>query len=152
MKKEDYKINLTVNASAQEVFKNINSVSKWWTEHLEGNSKKLNDEFTVRFDDVHVSTQKLIELIPDKKIVWLVTDSKLNFIKDKSEWTGTKISFEISEKTGKSDNYQTQITFTHIGLVPEIECYKDCSKGWDYYIKGSLFKLLTTGKGTPELK
>ncbi|HWZ21328.1 MAG TPA: SRPBCC domain-containing protein [Cytophagaceae bacterium] len=146
MKAQDYTINLMVEASAQEVFKSINSVAKWWTDDFKGNSQKLNDEFTVQFDDIHISTQKVIEIIPDKKLVWLVTNSKLNFIKDKQEWTNTKISFEIAEKDGK-----TQIHFTHIGLVPEVECYNNCVKGWDYYIKGSLFKLLTEGKGTPGL-
>jgi len=147
MKTQDYTINLIVDASAREIFKNINSVTKWWTGQLEGSSQKLNDEFTVRFGDVHVSTQKLVELVPNKKVVWLVTDSKLNFIKDKQEWNGTTISFEIVNHDTK-----TQVNFTHHGLVPQIECYKDCTKGWDYYIKGSLFKLLTKGKGTPELK
>jgi Activator of Hsp90 ATPase homolog 1-like protein len=144
MKEQDYEIQLTVDGTAKEVFKNINQVTKWWTEDLKGSSQKLNDEFTVQFGDVHKSKQKLIEFIPDKKVVWLVTDSKLNFIKDKQEWTNTKISFELSEQNNK-----TQILFTHFGLVPEVECYKSCVKGWDYYIKGSLFKLLTEGKGTP---
>jgi hypothetical protein len=85
-------------------FKSINSVTKWWTENLEGSSEKQGDEFTVRFGDVHVSTQKLVEVIPDKKVVWLVTDSQLNFIKTNREWTGTKISFDIVEKDNK-DNY-----------------------------------------------
>ena len=147
MKKQDYHVSITVNATVKEVFKNINSVTKWWTDDLEGSSQKLNDEFTVQFGDVHVSRQKLIEVVPDKKVVWLVTDSKLNFIKDKQEWTNTKISFELSQHDNK-----TQINFTHTGLVPQIECYNSCVKGWDYYIKGSLFKLLTEGKGTPESK
>ena len=147
MKKQDYTISITVDATAQEAFKSINSISKWWTEDLEGSSQKLNDEFTVRFADVHVSKQKLVAVIPGKKVVWLVTDSKLNFIKDKHEWTNTRISFEIS----KHDN-KTQIHFTHFGLVPEVECYDACRKGWNHYIKGSLFKLLSEGKGTPELK
>ena len=147
MKEQDYTANITVNATPQQAFKSINSVTKWWTENLEGSSQKLNDEFTVRFGDVHYSRQKLVEVVPDKKVVWLVTDSKLNFIKDKQEWTGTKISFEIVEKDKK-----TQIRFTHQGLVPEIECFDACSNAWSQYIKGSLFKLLTEGKGTPELK
>ncbi|MEJ7685311.1 MAG: SRPBCC domain-containing protein [Segetibacter sp.] len=144
MKEQDYHTSITVDATAHESFESINSVSQWWTENLAGSSKELNDEFTVRVGDVHMSKQKLVEVIPDNKVVWLVTESKLNFIKDKNEWTNTKIVFEIAENGSK-----TQIIFTHIGLVPEVECYNSCTKGWDYYIKGSLFKLLTDGKGTP---
>ena len=147
MKTQDYTASITVGATAHEAFESINSVSKWWTENLEGSSQKQGDEFTVRFDDVHVSTQKLVEVVPDKKVVWLVTGSQLNFVKDKQEWTNTKISFEIAEKDGK-----TQINFTHIGLIPGIECYNGCTNAWSQYIKGSLFKLLTEGKGMPEVK
>jgi hypothetical protein len=36
-------------------------------------SHKLNDEFTVRFfdffDDIQVTTQRLVEVIPEKKVV-----------------------------------------------------------------------------------
>ena len=145
MKEQDYHICITVPATAQEAFDGINSVSKWWTENVEGRSEKPGDEFTVRFGDVHVSTQKLVEIIPDEKVVWLVTHSRLNFIEDKQEWTNTKISFDISRQ---GDG--TQIDFTHVGLVPKVECYGACTKAWDYYIAGSLFKLLTEGKGMPE--
>jgi hypothetical protein len=146
MTKQDYTAFITVNASVQETFEKINSVTKWWTDDLEGNSQKLNDEFTVQFGDIQKTGQKIIEFVQDKKVVWLVTESRLNFIKDKEEWKNTKISFELSRQGDK-----TQIHFKHIGLVPEVECFKSCSKGWDYYIKGSLFKLLTEGKGTPGL-
>ena len=144
---KDYNVILTVNVTAKEAFKSINNVTKWWTEDLVGSSQKLNDEFTVRFDDMHVSKQKLVEVIPDKKVVWLVTFSKLNFVEKKDEWTNTKISFEISNQNNK-----TQIKFTHLGLVPKFQCYESCVKGWDYFIKESLFKLLTEGKGKPEEK
>ncbi|MDB5258660.1 MAG: ATPase [Chitinophagaceae bacterium] len=146
MKAKDYTAILTVNATPQEVFQHINNVTLWWTDELKGQSKKLNDVFTVQFADMHVSTQKIIELIPDQKVVWLVTDSNLSFIQDKNEWTNTSIHFDITSQQNK-----TQLQFTHVGLVPEVECYKDCTKGWDYYIKGSLFKLVTEGKGTPGL-
>lgn len=146
MNKENYTAKLIVDASANEVFNSINSVTKWWTDDLKGSLQKLGDEFTVQFADMHVSTQKIVEFIPDKKVVWLVTDSDLSFIKEKNEWTNTTISFEISTNGNK-----TQIDFIHDGLVPQIECFKDCSQGWDYFIKGSLFKLLTEGKGTPGL-
>ena len=142
---QDYTVSITVNATAQEAFKSINNVTKWWTENLEGSSQQLDDEFTVRFGDVHVSTQKLVEVIPDKKVVWLVTDSRINFVENKHEWTNTKIVFEISRR----DN-QTRITFTHLGLTPRFQCYGGCSGAWGEYIEESLYKLITKGKGMPE--
>jgi len=87
---------------------------------------------------------KLIEVIPGKKVVWLVTDNYFNFTKDKSEWKGTKISFDISKKDNK-----TQLRFTHLGLVPEYECFDICSNAWGQYIQHSLRNLITIGKGQP---
>lgn len=147
MKEQDYHTSISADATSLEAFNCIISVTKWWTENLEGSSQKPDDEFTVRFGDVHYSKQKLVEVVPGKKVVWLVTDSKLNFLKDKHEWTNTKISFEIS-----TQNDKTKIHFTHIGLVPEIECFDACSNAWSQYIQQSLWRLITTGKGQPEKK
>ena len=143
--KYDFHTGIIVNASQKEAFDCINSVTKWWTENVEGNSQKLHDEFTVRFGDIHYSKQKLVEFIQDKKVVWHVTDSYLSWLKDKHEWNNTIISFEITVKDNK-----THILFTHIGLIPEIECYTDCSNAWTRYIQESLFNLITTGKGQPD--
>jgi hypothetical protein len=87
---------------------------------------------------------KLIEVIPGKKVVWLVLDNYFNFTKDKCEWKGTKISFEIFEKDKK-----TQIRFTHQGLVPANECFDICSNAWTDYVQNSLLNLITIGKGHP---
>ncbi len=142
MSKSDFTTTIEVEQSAKEVFAAINNVSAWWQGETTGDTSKLNDEFIYRMEDIHFSKQKVVELTPDKKIVWLVTESKLSFTKDKSEWTGTKISFEISRVKNK-----TLIHFTHIGLVPEFECYDACSNGWTGLIQKSLFSLITTGKG-----
>ncbi len=147
MKKPDFQITLLVDAPAAEIFKNINHVAAWWTENLEGNSQNLHDVFIVRFGDIHYSKQELVEFLPDKKVVWLVTDSKLNFIQDKQEWTNTKIVFEIFPQ----ENH-TKIQFTHVGLAPEIECYEACSNAWSGYIRGSLCNLIITGQGQPDRK
>ena len=73
---------------------------------------------------------KLMEVIPDKKVVWLVLDNYFNFTKDKSEWKGTKVIFEISQKDNK-----TQLRFTHQGLVPEYECFEICRDAWTIIYK-----------------
>jgi len=145
--KSDYQTTITVKATAHDAFNAINNVTKWWTENLEGGTHHTGDEFTVRFGDVHVSTQKIVEFVPNKKVTWLVTNSRLNFISDKQEWTGSKICFKITEHNNK-----TEIRFTHIGLVPEIECFGACSNAWGQYIQQSLFSLVTTGKGQPTQK
>ncbi len=146
MKKQDYYTSIIVNGTAQEAFDSINSVSKWWSENLEGTSQKLNDEFTVRFGETWIA-HKIIEMVPGQKVVWLVTECNKHWLKDKKEWRGTKIVWEIS-----TEKNATQIRFTHLGLVPALECYGGCKQGWDFYVKESLYKLLTEGKGLPELK
>src|SRR5262245_38790789 len=146
MANKDFTTTLAVDQTPEEVFNAVNNVRGWWSETVEGGTEKLGDEFIYRHKDLHYSKQKLIEVVPNKKVVWLVTDSSLSFIKQKDEWTGTKISFEIMEKDGK-----TQLRFIHLGLTPEVECYKDCYGGWTYYLE-SLLNLITTGKGHPDTK
>jgi hypothetical protein len=137
----------TVDQTPGEVFAALNNVRGWWSGEIEGNTGKLGDEFTYRYKDVHRSKQKITELIPGKKVVWLVLDSQLNFVNDKSEWNGTKITFEITKKGDK-----TEVRFTHVGLVPDHECFNACSNAWGSYINGSLRSLITTGKGQPNRK
>lgn len=147
MENRNYNATIEVSQSAKEAFKSINNVSEWWNENLEGGSHKLNDVFTINFSGNNFVTHKIVEFVPDKKVVWLVTDCYLEWLNDKTEWTNTKMSFEISTKGNL-----TLINFTHIGLVPEVECYDMCVKGWDQYVKDSLLKLITEGKGQPAKK
>lgn len=55
--------------------------------------------------------------------------------------------FEIGKKGNK-----TQLRFTHLGLVPDYECYEMCRDGWSNYIQNSLRSLIATGKGQPNDK
>lgn len=147
MQKRSYTCSITATITAQEAFERINRVSEWWSENIKGSTKNLNDIFTIRFDFGDSFVIKIVELVKGKKVVWLVTDCDLTWIKDKKEWKGTQISFDIS-----TENNSTQINFTHMGLVPGIECYDGCVKGWNYFIKESLFKFLTEGNGLPDRK
>ena len=126
----------------QDVFNCIKEVSKWWSKDFEGSSTKLNDEFIIHHPGRHYSKQKLIEVIPDKQIVWFVTESTLHWLeKDKHEWKNTKMIFDI---TTKGDI--TELHFTHEGLVPKKECYSKCEQGWTMVIKDWLFNFITNGK------
>jgi hypothetical protein len=147
MDNQSFTTTILVDQTPNEVFNAINNVRGWWSEEIEGNTDKLNDEFTYHYKDVHRCKMKLIEVIPDKKVVWLVVDNHFSFTKDKSEWKDTKIIFEIAEK----DN-QTQLRFTHLGLVSQYECYDICREAWGNYINNSLRSLITTGKGQPNPK
>ncbi|SHE59108.1 SRPBCC family protein [Pedobacter caeni] len=147
MTTSDFNTTFSVDETPDAVFNAITNVRGWWSENIEGNTTQLNDEFTYQFRDIHKCTMKLIELIPNQKIVWLVLDNYFNFTEDKTEWTGTKLEFNLSEKEGK-----TQVQFTHWGLVPAYECYDICFDSWNGYVKKSLRNLITTGKGQPNPK
>ncbi len=144
MENQNFTSVILVEQSPKEVFNAINNVRGWWSGEIEGDTSKLHDEFTYHYQDVHRCKMKLTEVIPDKKLVWDVLDNYFSFTKDKGEWVGTKIIFEISTKNNK-----TQLRFTHQGLTPEYECYNACVNGWTQYIQHSLPKLIVTGKGQP---
>src|SRR4051812_22152296 len=119
MKKSDFTFTLLTDKSPHAVYKAINNVREWWSgyysEQIEGSTEKTDDEFTfTAAGGAHISKQKLVEVVPDKRIVWLIADSELNFIEKRDEWTGTKVIFDISKKGD-----QTQLVFTHEGLTPE---------------------------------
>ena len=153
MENQNYTATIEVAESPKDVFNHVNDVSNWWAKdagealsrqktEFEGQSTKLNDEFIIRSGDRHYSKQKLIEVIPDKKVVWQVIDCKINWLeKDKTEWTNTKMVFEITTNMDK-----TVLQFTHVGLIPEKECYENCERGWDFLIKERLFNFINNGK------
>ena len=120
---------------------NLLNVDQWWSglyeETIKGKSHHLNDEFTFEAGQgMHYSKQKLVELVPNKKIAWMVTDSKLTFLNKVDEWTNSKLLFDISKEGDK-----TLVTFTHDGLTPQIECFNQCSSGWTGYLNNLKKKL-----------
>ena len=96
--------------------------------------------------NVHHFAEQIEEFVPGEKVVWHVLDNYFSFTEDRSEWKGTDVVFDISRKGD-----QTEVRVTHVGLVPEYECYDVCSDGWTTYINGSLKSLIETGKGNPNL-
>lgn len=147
MKKQDYNITIVAKATDEEAFNAINDITRWWSTDFEGQSAKQGDVFTVRFDKTFI-TLKITEFIPNKKISWQVIDCYKDWLKNnKKEWLGTTMEWEIVKQGDK-----VHIIFTHLGLVPGIECYEGCEKAWDFYLEESLLKLITEEQGIPELK
>jgi Activator of Hsp90 ATPase homolog 1-like protein len=139
---KDFTCTITVDQSPAEVFNAVNNVRGWWQGIIQGNTDRLNEAFTYQMGDLHFTRQKIVEMVPGKKIVWLVTESRINFVADKNEWLHTTIIFDIAAMKNK-----TKLSFTHRGLVPAIECYNGCSGAWGLLIDKSLYSLITTGKG-----
>lgn len=137
----NFSYSFRTSKSIDEVFSLFLNVDQWWSglfnEKIQGKSENIDDEFSFSAGDgVHFSNQKLIELIPNQKIVWLVTDSNLSFLTQTDEWNNTKISIDLET----IDN-QTIVKFTHQGLLPEIECYDACSSAWSQYLNNLEKKL-----------
>jgi len=139
MKTQSYTTSIEVEKSPADVFDHvINDVSKWWPEEFEGKSAKLNDEFEFRSGDSHYSKNKVVELVPNKKVVWLVTQSIRK--PDNFDWTGTKMIFELIPK---GDN--TLLTFTYDGPVLQDE-YDRLVQVCDIVIKELLYNFILNGK------
>jgi len=144
MDQQNYTTTFVVDKSPEQVFNAINNVRAWWSGEIDGVTDKVGEEFTYKYKDLHRSVQKITELVPGKKVVWHVTDSNLDFVSNKTEWTGSDIVFNISEvKDG------TELKFTHIGLMPENECYNSCSNAWGMLVNGNLRNLILTGQSQP---
>ncbi|MRH89392.1 SRPBCC domain-containing protein [Nocardia sp. SYP-A9097] len=143
----NFTTSFSVDRSPREAYDAIVDVSGWWSEDAEGVTDQVGGEFVHRYQDVHRCTIRVTELVPGRKVAWLVLDNYFNFIEDQAEWTGTEIVFDIFEKNGGAE-----VRFTHVGLVREYECYEVCSNAWGGYLGGSLRNLINTGVGQPNPK
>jgi Activator of Hsp90 ATPase homolog 1-like protein len=144
MQQTDFTSTILVSETPATVFNAVKNFRAWWSEEIKGHTDVLNETFFYHFKEVHLCRIKLIELSPDRKLVYEVVANEFSFVKDKTEWVGTQLIFDISQEAGK-----TKIVFTHKGLVPGYECYNVCHDAWTSYIQGSLNNLITTGKGKP---
>ncbi|MGH7522481.1 MAG: SRPBCC family protein [Gemmatimonadales bacterium] len=146
MTSPDYTTSFTVDQSPEEAFAAITNVRGWWSGEIEGDTDRLGAEFTYRVPEVHYCKLKITEFVPGKAVMWHVLNSDLSYTNARHEWDDTRITFQISPKNGK-----TEICFTHVGLVPQDECYESCSDAWGMLVNGNLRNLITTGRQQPNL-
>lgn len=147
MSSQNFTTTFLVDQSPDEAFAAITNVRGWWSGEIEGRTDAQGEEFTYRYQDMHYTKQRIGEMVPGRKVAWRIVDSSLSFTEDPNEWTGTEVIFEVAPKGD-----QTEIRFAHVGLVPELECYEQCSSAWGFYINNSLRRLITTGQGESNAK
>jgi len=140
--KNDFSRSISAKISASESIKKINNVPAWWGITYSGSCEKKDDQFIVKMGGDSFFNFIVAESIPGKRVVWLVTDCNMPWYTDKKEWASTKLIFDLAEENG-----MTTVNFTHEGLTPDIECYRDCETGWTHWIRTSLLSYFTTGKG-----
>jgi hypothetical protein len=131
---------IEVSQPPPSVFSRLKDLSRWWGgPDLATGAAEAGDEFTIIHGDTHYSRQRVTQVVPDTRIVWLDTESRLNWLQnDKSEWTVTKMIFEIT-----AENDSTRLRFTHEGLPPGKESYARCAEGWAMVITEWLFDFIT---------
>jgi hypothetical protein len=139
MTSHDFTATISVDQTPGEAYSAILNVAGWWTGSNEGKCDELGDEFIHRDGDAHYCKLRVTELVPGRKVRWLVLDNHFSFVTDQDEWNGTRISFEIATVGEK-----TQVRFAHLGLAPEFECFDVCSNAWGSLINGSLRALICT--------
>ena len=144
---KNYTTTTLVDKDISSAFGAIQNLRAWWSEEIAGMTDKVEEIFFYHYKDVHLCRIQLIEKDIDRKLVYLVIDNTFNFTEDKTEWINTKLIFDLSTEGNK-----TKIVFTHLGLVPEYECYAICNDAWTSYIQGSLKAYIETGTGKPNGK
>ena len=140
----NYHSKLSVSLHPRIVFEAISKeMSQWWTE-MSAPITRIGDTTTARFEDGTTWSFKAVSIVQDQLIelhcyhanhIHHVTTPNM-----RSEWAGTSLRFEL-HKAGTA----TEITFTHIGLTPELSCYEICHSGWDHFF-GSAFKMYLANK------
>ena len=144
---DSFTTTIVVPQAPEVVFDRLKDVPRWWGgQDLKGHTARVGDEFTVTHGDAHYSKQRVSEVAANERVVWLVTDSKLNWLqKRKDEWTGTRMIFKITASGGVS-----RLEFTHEGLTPDKESYDRCAEGWTLVITQWLKDFIV--KGTPHFE
>ena len=94
---------IAAKISADEAIKRISNVPGWWGVTFSGSSEKQNDQFIINMGGDSFFNFTVAELIPGKRVVWLVTDCYMPWYSDKKEWANTKLVFDLTEKNGVTE-------------------------------------------------
>lgn len=157
MTDHSYHTILAVEATPERVYAAVNDVRGWWSEDLEGRTDTIGAEFAFHGNhegvNVHRALIRVTDLVPGKRVEWHVVENHFTFTSDQTEWTDTRIVFEIAPSdSGPDGRSGSEIRFSHLGLEPDDECFDVCSHAWAFFLDDSLRALIDTGAGRPMLR
>jgi len=114
-------------------------LAAWWTDRTEGVGP-VGGLFQFRFVDGDVDIGgfdiKVLELQPDRQVLWQVVGGP-------DEWIGTRISWDI-----RQEGEYAIVMFRHQDWREPVEFMHHCSTKWAIFLM-SLKALVETGKGQP---
>lgn len=110
-------------------------LSDWWTNDTKGETG-VGGVIQFRFGPLGGFDMKVLELDPEKRVLWDVVDGP-------TEWIGTKVAWEL-----KQEGDYTFVLLKHQGWREPVEFMHHCSTKWAVFLM-SLKSLVETGKGAP---
>ena len=128
---------INIRGKEQDVYKalsTIDGLSNWWTSTTSGDST-VGGKIDFRFNK-HLCTMRVSALEPGRRVAW-------DCIEPNSEWTGTKLSFDLKGKDGV-----TVLTFGHKEWKEASDFFGHCSMKWATFLL-SLKQYVETGTGAP---
>ncbi len=127
-----------VKSPTKDVYKaltTIDGLAGWWTVTTSGDSK-VGGKIHFQFGDRGAFDMRVLELVPNKRVLWEVVDGP-------AEWVGTKVSFNLTQ-----EGEQTTVMFKHMDWAAPVEFMHHCSTKWATFLM-SMKAMVETGKGAP---
>lgn len=134
---KDFSTTFTVPASRTAVFKAITTPKDWWDDHIEGTAAKAGGEFHFDTDDQYAEF-RVEEAEEGDRLVWHTESTGKE--KEDRDWDDTSLIFELSDS--EEEQGETQVTFTHRGMHPHEEGYKEAVEAWRERIQDRLEPLI----------
>ncbi len=146
-----FKKTIRVKSSPQKAFTAVTEgINYWWGNVDNLIANKVDDEFSIFFEENTVWRFKVIKLNVYKEVHWKCIHANHAFsgLKGiKEEWLHSEILWSFKEVTTDV----VEVSFEHKGLTPNLNCYEICSLGWTHFIGNSLKQYLETGIGLPNI-
>jgi uncharacterized protein YndB with AHSA1/START domain len=143
----DYRQSLVIEANPAAVYAALTTLEGlrgWWTQECNG---ATTPGATIHFRFGHTHKDMRVErLETNREVRWQCTVAHIaaGQLDSKDEWVGTQLVFRLAP----DGEDRTRLDFEHVGLVPALECYEMCNRGWRHFL-GSLQQYAGTGRGMP---